>query len=149
MALRSHARSLAPTGADEVASPPDSDSAATKVDPEKADRASAQALLRAGDLDAALDYIRLNPTPMMSENLNKFQSCVKSLARDVTAETALDLSGEYERCIVLDAALSGDSPSVYGRDLGKKLSQAFYLLGLGALSKEDPQKAYNIFPTCE
>ena len=35
MALRSHARSLAPTGADEVASPPDSDSAATKVDPEK------------------------------------------------------------------------------------------------------------------
>ena len=145
MALRSHARSLAPTGADEVASPPDSDSAATKVDPEKADRASAQALYARGDLDAALDYIRLNPTPMMSENLNKFQSCVRSLARDVTAETALDLSGEYERCIALDAALSGDRPSVYGRDLGKKLSQAFYLLGLGALSKEDPQKAYTFF----
>ena len=77
---------------------------------------------------------------MMSENLNKFQACVKSLARDVTAETALDLSGEYERCIALDAALSGDRPSVYGRDLGKKLSQAFYLLGLALYQRKIPRK---------
>ncbi len=145
MALRSHARTLAPTGTDEPNTGPQVAGPSMIRDSMKADRASAQALYARGDLDAALDYIRLNPTPLISENLQKFQSCVKSLEREITAKTALELSAAFEACIVLDAALSGERPSVYGSELGKKLSQAFYLLGLNALSKEDAQKAYTFF----
>ena len=67
------------------------------------------------------------------------------MAEEPIAETAASLAGVYERCIALDAALSEGRPSVYGRKLGKQLSQAFYVLGLTALSKEDAQKAYTFF----
>ena len=61
------------------------------------------------------------------------------------AETAEALVRVLEQCAALDAALSGERPSVYGRALGKRHSQALYVLGLNALSREDPQKAYTFF----
>ena len=146
MALRSHARSLAPPSSktnDRTANQASSTrSAAGRAEHE---RGSARELYAEGDLDAALDFVRLNPDPDLAENLRRFASCRKQMEAEPSAETAEALVRVLEQCAALDAALSGERPSVYGRALGKRHSQALYVLGLNALSREDPQKAYTFF----
>ena len=146
MALRSYAKGLSPKQT-EVASSREG------ALPTSADRGSsleslsisATKLYADGKLDAAIDYVRLNPEPDLMENLIRFQVCEKSLGLGPTSENATDLARTFEKCIALDSALSGERPSTYGRELGKRFSETLYILGLSALAKEDPQKAYSFF----
>ena len=145
MALRSHAKTLAISTTTSNVPSVDKDSLRSEAGKFKQERGSARQLYAEGDLDAALDFVRLNPDPALAESLRRFASCRQDMESEPSTETAAALLRVLERCAALDAALSGERPSFYGRALGKRQSQALYVLGLNALSKEDPQKAYTFF----
>jgi len=145
MALRSHARSLAPPSTGSNGPSTSQGALRSGVAPVEQERGSARELYAEGNLDAALDFVRLNPDPALADNLRRFESCRKDMEVEPSAANAAELVRVFERCAALDAALSEERPSVYGRLLGKRHSQALYILGLSALSKEDPQKAYTFF----
>ncbi len=141
MALRSHAMSIAATLPKGAGGSSADNAKRSAVTPAQSGE-GARAIYAKGDFEAALDFTRLNPDDPLSGKLEAFRPCVRDLAVEPNSKNAPQLSSAYERCVALDAALSGSRPSAYGRRLGKKLSQTLYLSGLSSLAKDEGHRAF-------